>query len=97
VKRAILAGLLLAGCGTPTTLVRTPDTRPALAVSGAPEGARLLVDANDVGPAAAYDGRPGVLRLEPGVHVVAVRDGTGRVVFTEKVFLESELKTLEVR
>jgi hypothetical protein len=96
-KRATLTViLLLSACAMPSQAARTRDTRPALAVSGAPAGSQLVVDGLEVGSAAMYDGRPNVLRLEPGTHDVAVRGATGGVILQQKVFLESELKTIEV-
>ena len=96
-KRVILAILLaLSACAMPAQATRTRDTRPALAISGAPAGSQLLVDGLEVGEAGFYDGRLNVLRLEPGTHEIAVRDQSGKVILQQKVFLESELKTIEV-
>ena len=41
---AISVMILLAACSMPSTVVKTPDTRPSLAFEGAPEGTVLLVD-----------------------------------------------------
>ncbi len=90
---AVLA--LAAACVGPTTVVRTVDTRPALAISGAPGGTVLYVDGVLVGDPGSFDGRPNILRVEPGTHDVEIRDGA-RVIFAQRVFVESELKTLEV-
>ena len=46
---ALAAALALAACAGPTTTVRTVDTRPALAVQGAPAGTTLYVDGYAVG------------------------------------------------
>jgi hypothetical protein len=96
--RTLLAAALLglAACAGPTTVVRTVDTRPALAVSGAPSGTLLYVDGAAVGDPADYDGRPHVLRVEPGTHSVEIRDRAGGVLFSQRVFVESELKTVVV-
>jgi hypothetical protein len=97
VRRTICAALLaLAACAGPTTTVRTVDTRPALAIAGAPSGAVLYVDGVAVGNAGDYDGNPNVLRVEPGTHDVELRERSGRVLFTQRVFVESELKTVVV-
>ena len=95
--RGILAAAALAAlaCAGPTTVVRTVDTRPAIAVVGAPPGSVLLLDGVSMGDPAAYDGNPGVLRVEPGTHVVEIVVG-GKPTFTERVFVESELKTVRV-
>ncbi|HEY6100785.1 MAG TPA: hypothetical protein VIW03_15210 [Anaeromyxobacter sp.] len=96
-RKVVAAALLfLAACAGPTTVVRSVDTRPALAVSGAPAGAVLYVDGQRVGDARAYDGQPNILRVEPGTHEVELRDGAGAVVFRQRVFVESELKTVKV-
>ncbi len=90
---AALAAAL--ACAGPTTVVRTVDTRPAIAVVGAPYGAVLFLDGAPMGDPAAYDGNPGVLRVEAGTHVVELRVD-GRTTFTQRVFVESELKTVKV-
>lgn len=95
-KLLAAAALALAACAMPSTTVRTTDTRPSLAVEGAPRGSHLFVDGNSVGEAAAYDGRPAVLLVEPGTHVVDVRDTSGKVIFRQTVFVESETKTIQV-
>lgn len=95
-KLVAAAALALAACAGPTTVVRSVDTRPALAVSGAPGGTVLYVDGHAVGDPRDYDGRPNVLRVEPGTHELVLRDGSGAVVFSQRVFVESELKTVVV-
>lgn len=90
------AAFMLAACAMPSTTVRTTDTRPSLAIEGAPSGSLLLVDGNRMGDANAYNGQPAVLRVEPGTHVVEVQDSSGRVVFRQTVFVESETKTIQV-
>ncbi len=93
---ALAFALALSACAGPTTTVKTVDTRPALAVTGAPPGSVLHLDGVVVGDAQAWNGQPNVLRVEPGTHVVEIRDGAGRVIFTQRVFVESELKTVQV-
>ena len=88
--------LLLAGCAMPSTVVMTPDTRPSIAIEGAPPGAVLFLDGVRVGEANLYDGQPNVLRVEPGTHTVTVRAANGAELLDRKVFVESELKTLKV-
>jgi hypothetical protein len=97
-KRLLAAwALALAACtAMPSTNVRTTDTRPSLAIEGAPSGSLLLVDGLTMGDATAYNGRPAVLRVEPGTHVVEVQDSAGRVVYRQTVFVESETKTIQV-
>src|SRR5512134_3096555 len=94
---ALVATLLLAAaCAMPSTVVKTPDTRPSLAFEGAPPGAVLYLDGLKVGEAAAYDGQPNVLVVEPGTHDVVVRAPDGAEVHRQRVFVESELKTIRV-
>jgi hypothetical protein len=95
--KPLFAVLVLTACiSTPATTVRTPDSRPGLAIEGAPSGATLYVDGNAVGDANAFNGAPAVLRVEPGTHRVDVRDASGKVVFSQRVFVDSETKTLQV-
>ena len=94
-KLVLAVALAAAGCVGPTTTVRTVDTRPALAVAGAPAGSVLYVDGVAVGDPGSYDGRPNVLRVEPGTHDVEIRDHAGRSLFRQRVFVESELKTVQ--
>lgn len=93
---AIVVALALAACVGPTTTVRTVDTRPGLAIAGAPSGTVLYVDGAAVGDPDSYDGQPNILRVEPGTHLVELRDRGGAVVFSQRVFVESELKTVRV-
>ncbi len=95
-RLALAATLALAACVGPTTVVRTVDTRPAIAIAGAPGGTVLYVDGAAVGDPNAYDGQPNSLRVEPGTHQVELRDHRGGVVFSQRVFVESELKTVQV-
>jgi hypothetical protein len=88
--------LLLAACSAPSTEVRTVDTRPAIAILDAAPGAVLVLDGRIVGPAAAYGGQPNVLRLEPGTHDVEIRDPSGKVTYSQTIFVESEIKTIRV-
>jgi len=93
---ALAAALALQGCVGPTTTVKTVDTRPALAIQGAAGGLILYVDGARVGEAQRYDGNPDILRVEAGTHEIELRDGAGVVVFRQRVFVESELKTVKV-
>jgi hypothetical protein len=95
---AIFLMILLAACSfMPSTVVKAPDTRPSLAFTGAPEGAVLFLDGIRTGPVSQYDGQPNVLLVEPGTHLVTIRGADGSVLLEQKVFVESEMKTLNVR
>ena len=93
---AAALALGLAACAGPTTTLKTVDTRPALAIAGAAGGLTLFVDGVAVGDPRSYDGNPNILRVEPGTHDVELRDAAGAVVFSQRVFVESELKTITV-
>jgi hypothetical protein len=88
--------LLLVGCAMPTTRVQTVDDRPSISVHGAPRGAVLFVDGLSMGAANQYDGAPNILRLEPGTHEILIAKD-GAVVFTERIFLGSAHKKINVR
>ena len=88
--------LLLCSCAMPSTVVRTTDTRPSLAFEGAPDGSQVYLDGLPVGEAEQYDGQPGVLVVEPGSHHVAVKGRDGSVLLERKVYVESEIKTIQV-
>ena len=94
--KALLFVLLLGACASPATRVRTPDSRPSLLIEGAPSHSQLFVDGNLMGDPNAYRGQPEVLRVEPGTHQIDVRDESGKVVFTQRVFVEGETKTIQV-
>ena len=93
---ALVVAVTLAACAGPSTTVTAVDTRPALAISGAASGLTLFVDGAPVGDPRSYDGNPTVLRVEAGTHDVELRDGSGIVRFRQRVFVESELKTIQV-
>jgi hypothetical protein len=95
-KLTLAAALALAACVGPTTTLKTVDTRPALAFQGAAPGLVLFVDGVAVGDPRDYDGHPNILRVEAGTHDLELRDGAGTVRFRQRVFVESELKTIEV-
>ena len=92
----LVALLLLAACSMPTTTVRTTDTRPGIAIDGAPDGAILYVDDLRIGEANKYDGQPNVLTVEPGTHTVVVKGADGAPLIDRKIYVESELKTIKV-
>ena len=103
ISKASALALLLAtstACSVPTTLVRTIDSRPGVTFTGGPSSATLTIDGKKAGLLGAYradspDG-PIVLRLEPGTHEVEVLDTAGQVIFKQRIFVESEVKTIVV-
>jgi len=92
----ITLALSLSACAMPATTVRTTDTRPSLAFDGAPKGATVYIDGLPMGDAEKYDGQPEVLVVEPGTHLVTIKDGKGSILLERKVYVESEIKTLKV-
>lgn len=95
----VLAGVmlvLLTACAMPVTTVSTVDDRPALAFKGAPEGATLFVDGLDMGMANEYNGDPKILTVEPGTHTLRIM-ANGSVIYEQRVFVESSLKTIIVK
>ncbi|OGO25240.1 MAG: hypothetical protein A2W33_06415 [Chloroflexi bacterium RBG_16_52_11] len=92
----VLLGLVLCSCAMPSTTVRTTDTRPSLAFEGAPEGAKVYLDGLLMGEAEKYDGQPGILVVEPGTHLIVVKGRDGSVLLEQKVYMESEIKTIKV-
>jgi len=97
-RRLLVLFLILsaAACATPSTVVQTPDTRPSLAIEGAPAGAILFLDGVRVGEANRYDGQPNILRVEPGTHTVTIKGADGAELLVQKIFVESEQKTIKV-
>ena len=83
------------GCTYPDTRVSTVDTRPGIAMSGAPGGSLLYVDGLNMGDASTYRD-PNYLRIEPGTHNISITDGTGKKIFEKTIFVESELKIIPV-
>ena len=86
----------LAACAMPHTSVRTIESRPSLLVTGAPAGSVLYVDGQAAGATADEGGNPVAVRVEPGAHQVDVRDAGGGLVYQQQVFVESDLKTIQV-
>lgn len=81
-----LVAIISFGCAYPSKQSGAKDERPTIAVQGAPAGARLFVDGLDMGDAAGFNGKLGVLIVEPGTHVVEVRVGP-RVLHSERIYV----------
>jgi hypothetical protein len=88
--------LALCSCTMPTTAVRTVDDRPTLAFKGAPDGALLYIDGLSMGPVGQYNGESQVLTVEPGTHTVRVTINN-EVIYEQRIFVESSLKTITVK
>jgi len=88
--------LVLASCALPDTNVRTGSPRPTLVIKGAPIGAVVIIDGLEIGPTENYDGNPGALVVEEGVHLVEVRRA-GQVIHSERIFISNgETRTVSV-
>ena len=88
--------VILSSCALPVTTVSTVDDRPALAFKGAPEGAFIYVDGLNMGRAAEYNGEPKILNVLSGSHNLRIIFN-GAVIYEQRVFVESSLKTISVK
>jgi hypothetical protein len=100
-KKILFFALLTAicgifGCSMPYTSVRTVDERPTLAFKNAPNGAILFIDGVNMGDPVQFNGDPNVLAVEPGSHSIRITS-SDTVVYEQKIFVESALKTITVR
>ena len=87
--------LLFMGCSSmPETRIQTADSRPRLAVQGAPENSLLYVDEVMVGHANDYNGHPNILIILPGTHKISIKTPAGESIHDQTIFVESELKTI---
>ena len=89
--KTLLALILLAtlsACALPETSVRTGASRPKLAFPNAAPDLILVIDGITIGPAARYDGNPGVLLVEEGVHLLELKRG-GQTVHSEKTLVSN--------
>jgi hypothetical protein len=77
------ATLLLAGCTYPHSQTEQGTAAGQLYFPGAPAGAHVLVDGQDVGMASSFDGRQ-TLSVTPGTHRVVV--GSGASAFIDKKY-----------
>lgn len=89
--------LFLYSCSMPETVVRTTDTRPQIAIKNAPRGAHLYVDGLEIGRANKFDGAPKTLIIEPGTHLIVIKKPNGEILYKQKIFVESELKTISIK
>ena len=97
--KALLTLILLAtlaACAFPETSFKTGASRPRLAFTNAAPDLVLVVDGVTIGPAARYDGNPGVLLVEEGVHLLELKRG-GQTVHSEKVLVSNgETRAIDV-
>ena len=95
----VILFMLIQGCSYPDpATIEQADSRPAIGISGAPEGAVLYVDGLRMGMAGQYDGTEQVLLIESGKHLIEVKAADGTVIHSETVFLNSSAtKVLTVK
>jgi hypothetical protein len=90
---AIFAMAFLSACSWFHPHAKPPPPPPALVVTGAPTGSIVFVDDVQTGQPAEY-GKPQVLTVTAGAHVVEVRvastDTTGTtVIYSEQTYIAS--------
>ena len=86
----VLLAILIQGCRYPDpATIEQADSRPAIGISGAPEGSVLYVDGLRMGMAGQYDGTEQVLLIESGKHLIEVKTAAGTVIHSESIFLSS--------
>lgn len=76
----------LSACALPETSVRSGAVRPKLAFPNAEPDVTLVVDGITIGPADHYNGNPGVLLVEEGVHLVELKRN-GQTIHSEKTLV----------
>ena len=92
----ILALACLSACSWFHPHAKPPPPPPALVVTGAPTGSIVFVDDVQIGQPAEY-GKPQVLTVTVGAHVVEVRtastNSTGSaVIYSEQTYIGSSEK-----
>ena len=88
--------LFLSNCSLPITIVETGDSRPVLAIKGAPQNSKLYIDGLMVGNTNDYNGNPRVLLIEPGTHEVSIKTSEGNSIYNQMIFVKSGLKTITI-
>jgi len=85
---ALVLLLAQAACALPETSVTTGAARPRLSFPNAAPDMILVLDGITIGPAARYDGNPGVLLVEEGTHLLELKRN-GQTVHSEKAFVSN--------
>ena len=85
----VTAGLLQSCRYPDPAKIEQKDSRPAIGITGAPQGALLFVDGLQMGSTGQYDGTNSVLLVESGKHLIEVKTTGGAVLLSETVFLSS--------
>ena len=84
------AALFLAGCTYPSSQTEQGTASGQLYFPGAPVGAHVFVDGQDVGIASSFDGNQ-VLSVAPGTHRVVVSLG-GSALIDKKYYVDAGAK-----
>jgi hypothetical protein len=84
------ATLLLAGCTYPHSQTEQGTSAGQLYFPGAPAGAHVMVDGQDVGMASFFDGQQ-TLSVAPGTHRVVVSSGPS-IFIDKKYYVDSGAK-----
>lgn len=80
--------MFIIACAHPAKRVQTLDDRPMLSIKGTSDTATVFVDGLNMGTASIFSGNKNALRLEPGTHLVEIRDGS-QTYFKENLYLGS--------
>jgi hypothetical protein len=83
----LLVVLMLSGCSWFHRTKPAPPS-PQLVVTGAPTGSAVFVDDVKNGQTAAVGGKPQVLNVTAGPHVVEIRTGS-TVIYREQTYVGS--------
>jgi len=88
----LLILLGLSGCNWFHRAKPVPDS-PQLIVTGAPAGSEVFVDDVKKGQTAEVNGKPQVLTVAAGTHVVEIRSGS-TVIYREQTYVGGSEKRL---
>lgn len=84
----VLALMSLSACSWFHGRPKGPAPLPELVVTGAPAGSAIFIDDVQSGPVAERNGKPQVLNVPVGMHVVEVRAG-GTVIYREQTYVST--------
>lgn len=82
----ILVLVILSGCSWFHGRAKGPAPLPELVVTGAPAGSAIFIDDVQNGKVAEVNGKPQVLSVPAGMHVVEVRAGA-TVIYREQRYV----------
>ena len=92
----LLALLALSACSWFHPRAKPPPPQPQLVVTGVPAGSAVFVDDVQGGQIAEVNGKPQVLVVSAGPHIVEVRTGN-TVIYHEQTYVRSgETRVVEV-